>query len=192
MAVNFPVRMSQIRSVFGGNGRASEYLRNGALVPTNSTTGNISTERAGWRFRQFNGADKTTAPPAPTFQSLSASDEIFVSNGGGSASCNITMRNDGVMAVYQENGGSYDAYRWLPDGRSPGEYQFRISYYDQNNFGPWQSLDQSAGICSASAWSDGFYSGSDQLTTYVQIGAGGVALTGILPFNCSANANGRG
>lgn len=192
MAVNFPVRMSNIRSVFGGNGRASEYLRDGALVPTNSSTGNISTQRAGWRFSQFNGADKTTAPPAPTFQSVSASDDIFVNNGGGSASCHIDMRNDGVMYVYQEHAGSYDAYRWLPAGRSPGEYQVRISQYDQNNFGPWQSLGNTVGLCGASAWSDGFYSGSDQLTVFAQVGANGVPLTGIVQFDCRADAYGRG
>jgi hypothetical protein len=192
MAVPFPVRMSQIRNEFGGNGRASEYLRDGALVQTNSSTGNISTQRTGWRFSQFNGAAKSTLPPVPTLQSLNAFDEIFVNNGGGSAAANISLRNDGVVAVYQENAGSYDAYRWLPGGRSAGEYQVRVSNYDQNNFGPWMSLGNTVGICSASAWSDGFYSGNDQLTSFVQIGANGVALTGIVQFDCSANAYGRG
>lgn len=192
MAVPFPVRMSNIRSVFGGNGRASEYLRDGALVPTNSTTGNISTQRAGWRFSQFNGADKNTLPPAPTLQSANVDDTIFVNNGGDSASSYINLRNDGVVYIHSEHGGGYDAYRWLPSGRSPGEYQVRVSQYDQNNFGPWQSLGNTLTICSASAWSDGFYSGYDQMTSFVQIGANGVALTGIVQFDCSASANGRG
>lgn len=184
--------MSNIRGVFGGNGRASEYLRDGALVPTNSSTGNISTQRAGWRFSQFNGADKSTLPPVPTLQSISAYDDIYVNNGGGSADANITLRNDGIVYVYQANAGAYDAYRWLPSGRSAGEYQVRVSHRDQNNFGAWESLANSVGICNATAWSDGFYSGYDQLTTFVQIGANGVALTEIVQFDCSASANGRG
>lgn len=68
MPVTSPVQLTKIKTEFQGGNNFSGYVRNGSYVPTNGTTGSISTTVAGLAMSQFLNAQKSSPPsisPSP-------------------------------------------------------------------------------------------------------------------------------
>lgn len=180
----------QVQAFFGGGNAFSQYYRGGPYVPNIPANYAIPTSPEGMALRQFSGADKVTSPPVPTWVDASTWADIFVTGNGGSCNAYIDIRPDGMVFTYSSTNGSGNAYQWLPGGRSAGEYMARRSV----NGGPWegwQSLGTTYSAASSSAYSDGFYSETDSVTSVVQIGyAGNVQAQAT--FSVSSSASGRG
>lgn len=180
----------QIRDFFGGPGNLRAYYRGGPYVPDIAANANISTDPNQLRQTQFSYADKVTSPPVPNWGDAGTYADIFVTGSGGSCSCYLEVRPNGMVYSYSSSNGEGNVYQWLPAGRSPGEYMARRSL-NGGGYEAWQSLGSVFTLVAASAYSDGFYSETDQQTAVVQIGyAGNVQVTAT--FSASASANGRG
>lgn len=181
----------QIRDFFGGPGNLRAYYRGGPYVPNIAANANISTDPNSLRQTQFSYADKVTSPPTPNWGDAGTYADIFVTGSGGSCSCYLEVRPNGMVYSYSSSNGEGNVYQWLPSGRSASEYMARRSTDGGNSWEGWQGLGSVFGLASASAYSDGFYSETDQQTSIVQIGyAGNVQVTAT--FTASASASGRG
>lgn len=183
-------RFSQIRAFFGGSANFKDYYRGGPYVPNIAANNAIPTSPAGMKMTQFSGADKVTAPPAPSLPVTAVSADYY-GNGSGSADCFLELRNDGQIYSSSSSTGSGNAGTWLPGGRSPGEYMARRSTDGGASWTGWQALSSNFLCVSASAWTDGFYSASDYQEAIVQVGYGGNVQVQAT-FTASAYANGRG
>lgn len=186
-----PLRMSGIFGTFGAS-RFSQCTR-GNRVPNYPANYGVADNTAGLRFSQFHGATTDNpAPPAPRLDDLGWSDSVFSATGWAEARAEIWIDNNGWVRTAALNNGGGNQYPWLPSGRSPGEYQGRISYNNGASWEAWVGLGNSWQVCMTSASTDGFYGDYAELTVLVQIGANGQPLSRTATFNVSATASGRG
>lgn len=180
--------LSQVKSTFGGPNNQSAYIRNGSYVPTNGTTGNVSTTVAGLKLSQFRGADKTVTPTAPTVSaSYSSSDYV---RDGGYASVEWFLSSDGKLYVQTSSYGQETKATWLPAGQSATSYQFRVGW-SPSALGSWINITGQHSVAGVSASGDGYYGDYQTNATYIQIGAGGTALTGAILLESTAEVAGR-
>lgn len=189
MPVSSPVSLSKIKAEFGGGNSFSEYIRNGAYVPTNGTTGNISTARAGLSMSSFLNAAKNTGAPAPSvWSAVNAYDEYW--NGAGSAAASIYISNNGTVYTTAQNLGPSVVFTWLPAGQAASTYQYRTSI-DGTIWSAWTTITTSHLIIGASAYGDGFYEDRYGDGRYVQLGSAGVVLGQSVYFYAEAFVAGR-
>lgn len=131
MPVTNPPALSSIRTEFQGPNNFKPYVRNGAHVPTNSTTGAISTTEAGLAMSQFANAQKTVAStplinPSPnpahgysqgqTFQQdCGRTIDLFPSGGNGTYTYTATLVNyaGGTNPAITFNTANNTAVGWL-------------------------------------------------------------------------------
>ena len=187
-----PLRMSGIFATFGAS-RFSQCTR-GNRVPNYPANYGVADNTAGLRFSQFHGATTDNpAPPAPRLDDVGWSDSVFSATGWAEARANIIIGADGWVKTDSVNSGGGNQYPWLPSGRSPSEYQGRMSY---NNGASWEAWVQLGSTDWTTAWTsattDGFYSDYAEQQVLVQLGAGGQVLSRTASFSVSATASGRG
>lgn len=121
MAVSNPASLSSVRTEFGGGSPPANlkaYNRNGTYVPTNGTTGSISTDPNTLALSQFNGAANTVETCTVTAHTVYDDDAD-----GGGASANISAGNNGVLSWFTNNFGSgvYSG-QWLTGG-TPSQWE---------------------------------------------------------------------
>lgn len=189
MAVSANPTLTQVKTEFGGPDNLTAYVRGGAYVPDTPANAAIATTAANLKLSQFANAVKTSLPPTPYLADVNSSD-AWRTGGAGSATVTMTLKTTGSLQVVESgNGYTYDAYQWLPSGRTASEYQFRTSY-DNVNWSSWATISANYDVLYVNASTDGFYSDYQSTTVYLQLGAGGTVLASCI-LTGDATAEGR-
>jgi len=107
--------LSELVSVFGGNGALSSYARGAGLVPDTPANAAISTTVSGLALSQFANASNTPPTTSGTVALSNRNVSDYVLDGGASAAINF-MSDGTLIWTTNGNGSGNVANEWMRNG----------------------------------------------------------------------------